>query len=63
MQVDPKRAVLQSLDHVAQNERIERHERRKTGLGLIALGIFSLPVPILGIPLIILGICMLCSSK
>jgi hypothetical protein len=64
MPVDPVRAVIQSLGHAARKERQKGNESGATGLGLIAFGIFALPIlPILGIPLIIMGIWKLCSKN
>jgi hypothetical protein len=62
MPIDPVRTVIQSLGHAARKERQKGNESGATGFGLIALGIFTLPIPILGIPLIIMGIWKLCSN-
>ena len=64
MPVDPVRVVIQSLGRAAQKERQKGNENGATGLGLIAFGIFALPIlPILSIPLIIMGIWKLCSKN
>ena len=63
MSVDLGRAVIQSLGNAARKERQKGNENGATGLGLIAFGIFALPIPILGIPLIIMGIWKLCSKN
>jgi hypothetical protein len=62
MPVDPVRAVIQSLGHAARKERQKGNHSGATGLGLIALGIFTLPIPLLAIFFIIMGICKLCSK-
>jgi hypothetical protein len=59
MSVDLGRAVIQSLGHAARKERQKGNHNGATGFMLIAFGIFTLP---LGIPLIIMGICKLCSK-
>jgi hypothetical protein len=63
MPFDPVRSVIQSLGHAARTERKKGNESGATGLGLTAFGIFALPIPILGIPLIIMGIWKLCSKN
>jgi len=62
MSVDLGRAVIQSLGNAARKERQKGNHDGATGFMLIAFGIFTLPIPILGIPLIIAGICKLCST-
>jgi hypothetical protein len=63
MPFDPVRSVIQSLGHAARTERKKGNESGATGLGLIAFGIFALPIPILGIFLISMGIWKLCSKN
>jgi hypothetical protein len=63
MPFDPVRSVIQSLGHAARTERKKGNHNGATGLGLIAFGIFALPFPLLGIPLIIMGIWKLCSKN
>ena len=62
MSVDLGKAVIQSLGNAARKERQKGNHTGATGLALIAFGIFTLPIPILGIPLIIMGICKLCDK-
>lgn len=62
MSFDPMRSIVQSLGHAARHERKKGNESGATGCALIAFGIFTLPIPILGIPLILMGIWKLCSK-
>jgi hypothetical protein len=62
MSVDLGRVVIQSLGNAARKERQKGNHNGATGLMLIAFGICTLPIPILGIPLIISGICKMCSK-
>ena len=56
---------LHSLMHVLHNESHRQEKKgnhsKATGLSLITFGIFLLPIPIIGIPLIGIGIWKLCT--
>jgi hypothetical protein len=56
------RIVMQSIGQAARKERLKGNESGATGFGLIAFGVLTLPIPILGIPLILMGIWKLCSK-
>ena len=61
MPVDPLHAVIHGISHVVKEERKKGNDGKAAGWSLIAIGIFTLPVPIIGIPLIAMGIWKLCS--
>jgi hypothetical protein len=63
MPLDPVTTVIQAIGHAARKERQKGNHSGATGLMLIGFGIFTLPIPILGIPLIIMGIWKLCSKN
>jgi hypothetical protein len=56
----PLHSVVHVLGHESKKLRKEGKHGKANGLALIAFGIFLLPFPILGIPLIGVGIYMLC---
>jgi hypothetical protein len=56
MSVDPRKALLEGLSHAARHEHKKGNHSGGVGLTLIVFGIFTLPIPIIGIPLIVLGI-------
>jgi len=49
------RSVFQSIGQSARRERRLGNHDKANGLVLIGLGIFLLPIPIIGIPLMIFG--------
>lgn len=60
MSVNPMQGVFQTLGHQSRKLRKEGKHAKANGLALIAFGIFLLPIPVIGIPLIGVGIYMLC---
>jgi hypothetical protein len=61
MPVDPFQAVIHAIGHESRKQHRQGNHGKATGLALIAVGIFLLPIPIIGIPLIGMGIWKLCS--
>jgi len=61
MSFDPLRAVTQTIGHMARQERKKGNDSKASGWMLIGFGILTLPVPLIGIPLIFMGIYKLCS--
>ena len=62
MPVDLMKAVAQSVGQAARREQKNGNPEKATGLVLIAFGVLTLGIPIVGIPLIIMGIRKLCRS-
>ena len=50
------KAVLRSVGQVAQRERRQGNHGKANGIVMITFGIFLLPIPIIGLPLILYGI-------
>ena len=48
--------VAHAVAHQSAHQRKHGDHKAANGLGLIAFGIFTLPIPIIGIPLILMGI-------
>jgi hypothetical protein len=57
----PLHSVIHVLGHESKKLRKEGKTGKANGLALIAFGIFLLPIPFIGIPLIGIGIYMLCT--
>jgi hypothetical protein len=56
MSHNPLQHLLHALGHVSRHEREQGHPKRANGLLLIGFGIVTLPIPIIGLPLIVWGI-------
>jgi hypothetical protein len=63
MAMNWNRIVAQTVGHALRKERAKGNVKGADGWGLIILGIFTLPIPIVGIPLICAGIQKLCSKE
>jgi hypothetical protein len=61
MSKDPLHQILHGLAHGAQHEYRHGNKKVGAGVGLIVAGIALMPIPFIGIPLIIMGICKLFS--
>jgi hypothetical protein len=61
MRPDLFHQAAKGLRRAARQQSSVGHKKNGTGLGMIAFGILLLPIPIIGIPLIIAGICTLFS--
>ena len=61
MSMDPMHSVYHAIGHESRKLRKEGKHGKANGLVLITFGIFLLPMPIIGIPLIGIGIYMLCT--
>lgn len=57
MSHDPMQHVLHALGHSSRHEREKGHTKRANGLILIGMGLVLLPIPIIGLPLIVWGVC------
>ena len=51
--------ILRALTNESHRQRRQGNHGKAAGLSMIAIGIFTLPIPIIGIPLIFFGICKL----
>jgi hypothetical protein len=60
MSFDPVRATIQALGHESRKQHNQGNHDKSAGLSMIAFGIFLLPIPIIGLPLIGFGIWKLC---
>jgi hypothetical protein len=58
---DPINALIQAIGVESRRQHKSGNHSKAAGLSLIAFGIFTLPVPIIGIPLILMGIWKLCT--
>jgi hypothetical protein len=61
MPLDPIKTVIESLGHASRQERRKGNYSRANGLALIAFGIFLLPIPVIGVPMMIAGLVKLFS--
>jgi hypothetical protein len=61
MSVDLLGAATRTIGHMARRERKKGNDGKATGWMLIGFGVVTLPVPIIGLPLIIMGIYKLCT--
>lgn len=48
---------LHALGHQAQHERKQGNTGRANGLLMIGMGIAFMPIPIVGLPLLVMGLC------
>lgn len=62
MSADHMKHFIHSIGHASQHERAKGNKGKANGLLLIGTGMLFLPVPFIGLPLIIWGICLCCSS-
>ena len=60
MSNDWKRHLIHAISHSIRHERAHGNVGTANGLGYIALGIILLPIPIIGVPLLITGIWKIC---
>jgi hypothetical protein len=58
---DPIQSLIHAISHEARKQTKQGNHGKATGLALIGFGILTLPVPIIGLPLIALGIWKLCT--
>ena len=58
---DPIHSLIHAITHESHRQHKKGNHSKAAGLSLIAFGIFTLPVPIIGLPLIGIGIWKLCS--
>jgi hypothetical protein len=63
MAMNMNRIVAQSVGQALRKERAKGNVKGADGWGLIMLGIITLPIPIIGIPLIVAGAHKLCSKE
>jgi hypothetical protein len=61
MPVDPLNAVIHGIGHAIKAEHKKGNHGKANAWSLIVFGVFLLPLPIIGIPLLIAGIWKLCS--
>jgi hypothetical protein len=61
MSFDPVRATIHALSHESHKQHKQGNHGKSAGLSMIAFGIFFLPIPIIGLPLIGIGIWKLCT--
>jgi hypothetical protein len=59
---DPLQSLFRAFTQQARVHTNRGEHGKAAGLALIAIGIFTLPVPIIGLPLIGFGIWKLCTS-
>lgn len=62
MSVDITRAVAHTVGHAVKEQREKGNHNTAAGLALLAMGFFLLPIPIVGIPMMIVGIIKLCKG-
>ena len=63
MSHDPIKIFTHAIGHQAAHERAKGNTSVANGLGLVATGFVLLPIPFIGIPLLIWGIIKLCQGS
>jgi hypothetical protein len=62
MSVDLTRAVVQGMGRAIRQEHKNGNTNTAGGLTLLVIGFFLLPIPIVGLPMMIWGIIKLCKG-
>lgn len=62
MSHNPLHHVVHRIGHLSREERAKGNSQKANGLLLVGAGLLFLPVPFIGLPLLIWGICVCCSS-
>lgn len=58
----PLKHFVHHLSHQASRERAKGNAEGANGMALIGLGIVLMPIPVIGLPLLVWGIVKLCKS-